>query len=110
MKPHGNARAPLPPCGGGREGEATDTEQAASPSPALQPKPDLSDFGRPIVPKSGKPDFGASGGEGAGALPRGRNFPNSTARSEVLAGRACPNMRAEDGFPVATRRSMIMIA
>jgi len=32
-----------------------------------QPKSDLSDFGPPIVPKSGKPDFGCTRGEGARA-------------------------------------------
>ena len=55
---------PPPLAGEGGEGEATSTEQAASPSPALQPKSDLSDFGRLIVPKSGKPDFGRSRGRG----------------------------------------------
>src|SRR5262245_53525230 len=43
-------------------------------------------------------------------LARVDKFPNSTARSEVRRPRASPNMRAEDGFPVATRRSMIMVA
>src|SRR5262249_43152370 len=50
-------------------------------------------------------------GEGATAVPLGSKSPNSAAGSEVLAGRTCPNMRAGDGpqgFPVATRRSMMM--
>src|SRR5437870_1075206 len=34
---------------------------AALGIPTSQPKSDLSDFGPPIVPKSGKPDFGARG-------------------------------------------------
>jgi hypothetical protein len=50
--------APSPACAEGGEGEATRTEQATSPSPALQPKSDLSDFGSLLVPKSGRPDFG----------------------------------------------------
>src|SRR5207302_7700043 len=67
---------PPPPAGEGGEGEATSTEQAASPSPALQPKSDLSDFGRSMVPKSDKPDFGCkSGGEGR------RFTPAETART-----------------------------
>src|ERR1700722_13029660 len=60
---------PPPLAGEGGEGEAPRSEQAASPSPALQPKSDLSDFGRLMMPKSGKPDFGCKrGGEGAGAV------------------------------------------
>jgi hypothetical protein len=49
---------PPPLAGEGGEGEATGTEQAASPSPALQPKSDLSDFSPLSVPNSGRPDFG----------------------------------------------------
>src|SRR5207302_2616306 len=56
---------PPPLAGEGGDGEATSTEQAASPSPALQPKSDLSDFGRSTVPKSGRPDSGARAGERA---------------------------------------------
>src|SRR5262249_53054858 len=49
-------------------------------------------------------------GRGRRHLALALNFPNSTARSEVLAGRTCPNIGAEDGFPVAIRRSMMMTA
>src|SRR5690348_341862 len=58
----GSALALPPPLAGkGGEGEATGFEQAAPP-PSLQPKSDLSDFGPLLMPKSGKPDFGAGGG------------------------------------------------
>jgi len=61
----GTAPAHPPPLAGeGGEGEATSTEQAASPSPTLQPKSDLSDFGPLSIPKSGKPDFGRKRGRG----------------------------------------------
>src|SRR5712671_4662524 len=49
-------------------------------------------------------------GRGRRRLAVGPKIPNSTARSEVLAGPACPNMWAEDGFPVAIRRSKMMTA
>src|SRR5207302_2335560 len=78
--------------GGGGEGEATSTEQAASPSPALQPKSDLSDFGRLMVPKSGKPDFGCKRG-------RGRMRPAHLTSPASPVGRErkrapCPSRRA----------------
>src|SRR6185312_469375 len=65
----------LPPlralAGEGGEGEAACSEPGASPSPALRPKSDLSDFGSILkLPKSGKPDFGRKRGRGRGRCVR----------------------------------------
>src|SRR5262249_48249168 len=92
----GGAHGALPPppagegWGGGRYGNAM---PARTPSPPLQPKSDLSDFGQSIVPNSGKPEFGCKRGREPAVLvarsiprrPRGARVKPAHDMGEVCA-------------------------
>jgi pyruvate dehydrogenase E2 component (dihydrolipoyllysine-residue acetyltransferase) len=65
---------------------------APSPQPSPQPKSDISDFGRSIVPNSGKPEFGRR--EGAGSVP-----PRAPISSPLPSGERSPPKAAGEGVP-----------
>jgi len=78
--------------GAGKPAENKMTAGTPSPQPSPQPKSDLSDFGRSIVPNSGKPEFGR--GEGAGTA-----APRAQAPSPLPSGERSAPKAPGEGVP-----------
>src|SRR5262249_39545212 len=108
--------SPPPRAGEGQGGGKNDARAVSALSPTLQPKSDVSDFGRLTNwPISGKPEIGCKRGRErtdfaarAGSIPTGYGLISRFRSSHHCGSRSFANFGIEEGaMPQLTRRTLL---